>query len=140
MPRTGAHRAHIGLSPEEQKDLGRLIIVAFTGILNTQVIHPRPSPATVAIFSVPFLLQEAAEDQQSAGKIKVLPEEAFDGNAVQWMLKKVDHTLDQIEEDPPPYAKAIYGITTGPIGGWNVLPFSYVFFHCCTRRRLKLDF
>lgn len=43
-------------------------------------------------------------------------EEVFTGNAVDWVLKKVDESLDDVEENPPPYAKAIYEISTGPVG------------------------
>ncbi len=32
------------------------------------------------------------------------------------MLKKVDKSLDNVEENPPAYAKAIYEISTGPVG------------------------
>ena len=43
-------------------------------------------------------------------------EEPFEGNAVEWVLRKVDESLDQVEENPPAYAKAIYDISTGPVG------------------------
>jgi hypothetical protein len=43
-------------------------------------------------------------------------DEPFEGNAVQWVLRKVDASLDQVEENPPAYAKAIYDISTGPVG------------------------
>jgi hypothetical protein len=38
------------------------------------------------------------------------------GNALEWVLQKVDETLDDVEESPPAYATAIYKITTGPVG------------------------
>ena len=31
-------------------------------------------------------------------------------------MSKVDKSLQEIEEDPPVYAKALYEITTGPVG------------------------
>lgn len=43
-------------------------------------------------------------------------DEPFEGNAVEWALRKVDQSLDQVEENPPAYAKAIYDISTGPVG------------------------
>ncbi|KAH7622086.1 hypothetical protein NADE_004677 [Nannochloris sp. 'desiccata'] len=43
-------------------------------------------------------------------------DEPFNGNAVDWVLKKVDKSLDNVEENPPAYAKAIYEISTGPVG------------------------
>jgi hypothetical protein len=43
-------------------------------------------------------------------------DEPFNGNAVDWVLKKVDKSLDSVEENPPAYAKAIYEISTGPVG------------------------
>ena len=43
-------------------------------------------------------------------------EEPFEGNAVEWMLRKADRSLDQVEENPPAYAKAIYDLSTGPVG------------------------
>lgn len=32
------------------------------------------------------------------------------------MLQKVDKSLDNVEENPPAYAKAIYKISSGPVG------------------------
>ena len=32
------------------------------------------------------------------------------------MLRQVDKSLDEVEENPPAYAKAIYDISTGPVG------------------------
>lgn len=37
-------------------------------------------------------------------------------NAVDWALSKVDRSLQEIEEDPPVYAKFLYEITSGPVG------------------------
>ncbi len=38
------------------------------------------------------------------------------GNAVDWVLRKVDQSLDAVEDNPPAYAKAIYELSTGPVG------------------------
>lgn len=38
------------------------------------------------------------------------------GNAIEWVLQKVDDTLDNVEESPPAYATAIYKVTNGPVG------------------------
>lgn len=40
----------------------------------------------------------------------------FEGNAVDWVLRKVDQSLDEVEENPPAYARAIYDLSTGPVG------------------------
>jgi len=56
---------------------------------------------------------EAAEQQrqQRAG-------EPFNGSALEWVLRKADESLDEIEENPPEYAKVIYDVSTGPIGAF----------------------
>lgn len=43
-------------------------------------------------------------------------DEPFSGNAVDWVLRKVDESLEDVEENPPAYAKAFYDISTGPVG------------------------
>jgi len=43
-------------------------------------------------------------------------EEPFAGNAVEWMLRKADKSLEEVEENPPAYAKALYDLSTGPVG------------------------
>lgn len=63
--------------------------------------HPRP-PAQSA----------EEEEQQRRGR----GSEPFTGSAVEWVLRKADESLDEIEENPPEYAKVIYDISTGPIG------------------------
>ena len=42
------------------------------------------------------------------------------GSAVQWVLRKADESLDDIEDNPPQYAQVLYDLSTGPIGGWRV--------------------
>lgn len=44
------------------------------------------------------------------------PPESFNGSALEWVLRKADESLDEIEENPPEYAKVIYDLSTGPIG------------------------
>lgn len=72
--------------------------------------------------------------------------EPFQGSAVEWVLKKADQSLDEIEDNPPEYAKVIYDISTGPIGetGWQGLLLvlegaerSCWPWQCCVRQRLQ---
>lgn len=58
------------------------------------------------------------------------PPESFNGSALEWVLRKADESLDEIEENPPEYAKVLYDISTGPIGAPFCLGF-IVFFVCC---------
>lgn len=57
--------------------------------------------------------QSAAEEEQQRQERSSEP---FTGSAVEWVLRKADESLDEIEENPPEYAKVIYDISTGPIG------------------------
>jgi len=43
-------------------------------------------------------------------------EDSFTGNAVDWVLRKADRSLDELEENPPVYAKVLYELSTGPVG------------------------
>lgn len=63
---------------------------------------PRPSP-----------LQPEDGD---AAEARAQPPEAFNGSALEWVLRKADESLDEIEENPPQYARVLYDISTGPIG------------------------
>jgi hypothetical protein len=58
--------------------------------------------------------------QSSAESSDVLdleqPPEAFTGSAVEWVLRKADQSLDEIEDNPPEYVKKIYEVSNGPIG------------------------
>ena len=38
------------------------------------------------------------------------------GNALQWMMRRVDASLDEAEHDPPAAAKAIIDVARGPVG------------------------
>jgi hypothetical protein len=38
------------------------------------------------------------------------------GNVVDWALRKADKSLEEIEQNPPAYAKALYDLTNGPVG------------------------
>lgn len=58
-------------------------------------------------------LQSAEEEQQQREE---RGSEPFTGSAVEWVLRKADESLDEIEENPPEYAKVIYDISNGPIG------------------------
>ena len=71
--------------------------------------------------AAPTCLQgsEAEGGEQPQGALQRQPAaagEPFQGSAVEWVLKKADQSLDEIEENPPEYAKVIYDISTGPIG------------------------
>lgn len=35
---------------------------------------------------------------------------------MEWALRKADASLDEIEDNPPAYARALYDISTGPVG------------------------
>ncbi|PSC75612.1 ABC transporter substrate-binding [Micractinium conductrix] len=54
---------------------------------------------------------DAAELRQQRGV-----DEPFSGSAVEWVLRKADESLDEIEENPPEYAKVLYDLSTGPVG------------------------
>lgn len=58
------------------------------------------------------------EDELSKKQLSALqlPTEPFTGSAVEWVLKKADRSLDEIEDNPPPYAKALYEVSNGPVG------------------------
>ena len=43
-------------------------------------------------------------------------EEALTGSALDWALRKADASLDEIEDNPPAYARALYDLSTGPVG------------------------
>jgi hypothetical protein len=43
-------------------------------------------------------------------------QEPFSGNAMEWVLRKADESLDEIEDNPPEYVKTIYEVSNGPIG------------------------
>ena len=47
------------------------------------------------------------------------PPQSFNGSALEWVLRKADESLDEIEENPPEYAKVIYDISTGPSGAFE---------------------
>jgi hypothetical protein len=67
-----------------------------------------------------ILMVQESIDEVDSGRGRQLDghsvDEPFNGNAVDWVLKKVDKSLDSVEENPPAYAKAIYEISTGPVG------------------------
>jgi hypothetical protein len=48
-------------------------------------------------------------------------QEPFNGSAVEWVLRKADESLDEIEENPPEFVKTIYEVSSGPIGAHMVL-------------------
>ncbi|KAL4428179.1 hypothetical protein ABPG75_002268 [Micractinium tetrahymenae] len=78
---------------------------------------PAPQPVPVEHSSAYLLrnrrqLSPAEEEQQRQER----GGEPFTGSAVEWVLRKADESLDEIEENPPEYAKVIYDISTGPIG------------------------
>lgn len=35
---------------------------------------------------------------------------------MEWVLRKADESLDEIEDNPPEYVKTIYEVSNGPIG------------------------
>ena len=63
---------------------------------------------------------QASSDDEAAGggaaQLARQQPEAFEGNAVMWALKKADESLDEIEENPPEFAKAIYDFSRGAVG------------------------
>lgn len=59
---------------------------------------------------------ESESEQQQPARRRAAADGAFEGNAVMWALKKADESLDEIEENPPEYAKTIYEISRGPVG------------------------
>lgn len=59
---------------------------------------------------------EDSDSEETNHAVSKIVEEPFSGSAVEWMLRKADESLDEIESNPPSYAKAIYKISTGPIG------------------------
>lgn len=71
----------------------------------------RPSLASGAV--------QAADDGRSAGSAQRQQQqgdEPFNGSAVEWVLRKADESLDEIEENPPEFVKTIYEVSSGPIG------------------------
>lgn len=80
---------------------------------------PPPQPVPVEHSSAYLLrnrrqLATAQEEEQRVQQDS--SSEPFNGTAMEWMLRKADESLDEIEENPPEYAKRIYDISTGPIG------------------------
>ena len=48
--------------------------------------------------------------------VKPLDETPYEGNLLQWTLKKVDQSLDEIEHHPLPLQQELYDISRGPVG------------------------
>jgi hypothetical protein len=67
---------------------------------------------------VSSVLQEAEGGQALLAMTE--PNEPFTGSAMDWVLKKADQSLDDIEENPPAYAKALYKVSTGPVGALEI--------------------
>jgi hypothetical protein len=67
-------------------------------------------------------VEEEDEQQQlsifslSGGAADDVSEALEEENAMDWMLRKADESLDQIEENPPAIAQALYDLSNGPVG------------------------
>lgn len=83
------------------------------------------SPPLATLVVVPCLSRRgclAQADGAVEARKRQQPDEVFSGNAVLWALKKADESLDEIEENPPEIAKALYDISRGPVGVWHSCP------------------
>ncbi len=61
---------------------------------------------------------DAATESAAGGVSQREGQEPFNGSAMEWMLRKADESLDEIEENPPEYVKVLYDVSSGPIGEW----------------------
>lgn len=43
-------------------------------------------------------------------------DDASQGNAVQRALRRVDRSLDELEDNPPAYAEALWAVSKSPVG------------------------
>lgn len=59
---------------------------------------------------------DAAAAAAASGGTQREGQEPFSGSAVEWVLRKADESLDEIEENPPEYVKVLYDVSSGPIG------------------------
>jgi len=87
---------------------------------------------------------QGEDGSSAAAGSAAAPPQSFNGSALEWVLRKADESLDEIEENPPEYAKVIYDISTGPIGAFERLGATigcpgFLFLSACTAGRSTLQ-
>lgn len=73
--------------------------------------HPPPPPQDPSESAELESTSASGSYSQDPGDL-----DSFSGNALEWALRKVDASLDEIEHNPPAYQKAIYDFTKSPAG------------------------
>lgn len=80
-------------------------------------LFPSSSTTHIDFLRSDLLLEQEKERGVSSSESDPSPpSEPFTGGAVEWWLKKADKNLNEIESNPPMYAKVMYNISTGPVG------------------------
>lgn len=101
----------------ETQDAEKMLVIKPPPLSKSPAIPPQPAPIE---HTSSYLLRSSKHNesiQQDDNESSLgIEKEPFTGNAVDWILKKADESLDAVEQDPPAYAKAIYEISTGPVG------------------------
>jgi hypothetical protein len=107
------HRRRLESEGEDDTDSSAALEQGITFSLSS------PSSTTHNDFLRSDLLLEKEKGVSSSsesGPSPSPPSEPFTGGAVEWWLKKADKNLNEIESNPPIYAKVMYNISTGPVG------------------------
>lgn len=86
-------------------------------------VGPPPEPLPVQ-HSATFVLRQrtpqaglsVSEPGAGNGSKAEPDDDLYSGNALQYLLRKADESLDEIEDNPPEAAKVMYEVSKGPVG------------------------
>ena len=89
-------------------------------------LPPPPPPPVEVAHSRSFLLKQRRDAEADPSVGGAAPQsapawgsedpQALSGNAIDFLIRKVDRSLDELEERPSEFASAVHRITTSPAG------------------------